>query len=137
MPDRLPKDIGVSRHDALREARKPFGCEWGMFMPNEPVLTGTDHTLIERDKTQNDGARMLPPGERAAVRRLRGRFMGAVLRDMFWRAKSQLRMWRRHVAESNELRTLSDRELRDFGISRYDAEHAAKVAFWKADRGRP
>jgi uncharacterized protein YjiS (DUF1127 family) len=38
------------------------------------------------------------------------------------------------MAESDELRAMSDRELRDFGISRYDVEHEAKKAFLRAYR---
>ncbi len=46
-----------------------------------------------------------------------------------------LRLWRRRLAESDELLAMSERELRDLGISRYDAEHAAKRAFWQSYRG--
>lgn len=106
-------------------------------MPNECVLTATDHVRAERDETQDDGPMMLPSAERAAAHRRRGRFMRLVLRDMFLWTRGRLRLFYRRMAESNELRALSDRELRDLGISRYDAEHAARAAFWRAYRGQP
>src|SRR3712207_4382367 len=105
-------------------------------MPNEYALIGLVHLVtLERRMAQTDGAVTLPAAERAAARRLRGRFLRVVLRSTFRRATRLLRLWRRRMAESNELMTMSDHELRDFGISRYDAEHAAKQAFWNACRG--
>jgi uncharacterized protein YjiS (DUF1127 family) len=106
-------------------------------MPNERVLTGLRHTPVVRGEAQDDGALILPSAERAAARRLRGKFLRLVLRDVFRRVMCRLRLWRRRAAESHELAALSDRELRDMGISRYDAAHAAKQAFWRNSAERP
>ncbi len=43
------------------------------------------------------------------------------LRSLVERAASVISVWRRRAAESAELSSMSDRELRDFGISRYEA----------------
>lgn len=62
---------------------------------------------------------------------MRARLLRVVVRKAFRRVKRLLRLWRRRLAESDALRTMSDRELRDFGITRYDAAHEAKKVFWR------
>jgi uncharacterized protein YjiS (DUF1127 family) len=42
-----------------------------------------------------------------------------------------LRIWRRRAVEGDELRRMSDRELRDLGISRYEAGLEARKPFWR------
>jgi uncharacterized protein YjiS (DUF1127 family) len=99
-------------------------------VPNDSSLLGFVH-LASRDHrmTHADGT---PPGPPAA-RRPRARVL---LRRLVARVRHLLCLWRRSIAESDELRAMSDRELRDMGISRYDAEHAAKQAFWRNSAGR-
>jgi uncharacterized protein YjiS (DUF1127 family) len=47
------------------------------------------------------------------------------------RLAGRLRLWRRRIAESYELRSLSDRELRDFSVNRYEVHHELrKPIFW-------
>ena len=40
--------------------------------------------------------------------------------------------WRRRARGRNELAALSDRELRDIGLTRYDARHEVDQPFWRA-----
>lgn len=40
-------------------------------------------------------------------------------------------VWRRRARGGRELRSLDDRALRDIGLSRYDALHAARKPFWR------
>lgn len=104
-------------------------------MPNEYALIGLVH-LVARDKrmTHADGVPLLVAAEHTAARRTRARVLRVVARRAVRRIARLLRLWRRRMAESDELRAMSDRELRDFGISRYDVEHEAKKAFWRAYR---
>ncbi|TCH98433.1 DUF1127 domain-containing protein [Roseococcus sp. SYP-B2431] len=46
------------------------------------------------------------------------------------RLLSRLRRWRQQRLEAQELAALSDRELRDMGVTRYDARHEAREAYW-------
>jgi uncharacterized protein YjiS (DUF1127 family) len=39
--------------------------------------------------------------------------------------------WRRRVAETRELAALSDRDLRDMGVNRYELEHELRRPTWK------
>ena len=105
-------------------------------MPNEYALIGLVH-LVARDKrmTHADGAAPLQTIEHSAARRPRARILRVVARRTVRRVTRLLRLWRRRMAESDELRAMSDRELRDCGISRYEVEHEAKQAFWRAYRG--
>jgi len=53
-----------------------------------------------------------------------------------WRARLQCltaRLWlyRQMRRERAQLLALSDRELRDIGLSRYDALHEARKPFWR------
>lgn len=52
-------------------------------------------------------------------------------RNAFTAIACLYRVLRRRMAEAKELQAMSDRDLRDFGISRYDAHHTLKKAFWK------
>lgn len=40
--------------------------------------------------------------------------------------------WRRRARGRAELAALSDRELRDIGVTRYDARHEIGKPFWRA-----
>lgn len=40
--------------------------------------------------------------------------------------------WRRRMRGREELATLDDRELRDIGLTRYDARHEIEKPFWRA-----
>jgi uncharacterized protein YjiS (DUF1127 family) len=104
-------------------------------MPNEYALIGLVH-LVARDKrmTHADGVPLLLAAEHTDARRTRARVLRVVARRAARRIARLLRLRRRRMAESDELRAMSDRELRDFGISRYDVEHEAKKAFWRAYR---
>lgn len=46
-----------------------------------------------------------------------------------------LRMWRRRAVERHELAALSDRELRDIGLNRYELAHVIRKPFWKECKG--
>ena len=106
-------------------------------MPTEYALIGlVQPAAFDKRTTHADGTSVRVGAGNTAARRPRVRALGILLRRTVRRVRRLLRSWRRRVVESNELRTMSDRELRDFGISRYDAEHAAKQAFWKNSAGR-
>jgi uncharacterized protein YjiS (DUF1127 family) len=47
-----------------------------------------------------------------------------------------LRVWWRHRIERRELAALSDRELRDIGLNRYELAHAIRKPFRKECQGR-
>jgi uncharacterized protein YjiS (DUF1127 family) len=50
----------------------------------------------------------------------------------FWRHLwATLAAWRRRSRERRELLTLSDTEMRDFGIGRSEAIHEASKPFWR------
>jgi uncharacterized protein YjiS (DUF1127 family) len=107
-------------------------------MPNEYALIGPVNAAAhpgERVK-HAEGAAPFQRDVRTTARRPRARVLRVVARRAVRRVTRLLRLWRRRIAESNELMAMSDRELRDFGASRYDAEHEAKKAFWKASRGQ-
>lgn len=59
----------------------------------------------------------------------------ARLRVMFsgWtvRARAQLRIWRERSFNREYLRTASDIELRDMGMSRFEAQREAAKGFWQ------
>jgi len=57
--------------------------------------------------------------------------MATILRSAIERPGRLLRLWRTRIRESDELNQLSDRELRDFGVNRYEVEHATRKAFWR------
>jgi uncharacterized protein YjiS (DUF1127 family) len=56
---------------------------------------------------------------------------GLVLWHALGRVRGLLRLWRRRMRESRELSLMSDRELRDMNVSRYEVEHAARKPFWR------
>ncbi|WP_240782558.1 DUF1127 domain-containing protein [Roseococcus sp. SYP-B2431] len=62
--------------------------------------------------------------------RLRARAMRMAARRALRRLLSRLRRWRQQRLEAQELAALSDRELRDMGVTRYDARHEAREAYW-------
>jgi uncharacterized protein YjiS (DUF1127 family) len=104
-------------------------------MSNEYALIGlVNPAALDKRLTDADSAAPLLAAEHFAARRRRARALRVVARRTVRRVTRLLRLWRRRIAESDELWTMSDRQLRDIGISRYDAEHAAKKAFWKASR---
>ena len=43
----------------------------------------------------------------------------------------QIEAWRARGAQRRRLRTLDDRLLKDFGVSRYDAEMESRKPFWR------
>lgn len=47
-------------------------------------------------------------------------------------ALALVRGWRRRANGRRELAALSDRCLRDIGLTRYDAAHEARKPFWRA-----
>jgi uncharacterized protein YjiS (DUF1127 family) len=70
-------------------------------------------------------------GVTEAPRRPRGT-VHSILRRAVGRVCFLLRLWRSHMRESQELRLLSDRELRDLNVSRYDIAEAERKPFWRA-----
>jgi uncharacterized protein YjiS (DUF1127 family) len=101
-------------------------------MRSDPILPVILDVAARRDIRSPDGQRT-DPGLQGGVATRHPRLCvvraagGRALR----RAAGLLRSWRRRIAESDELRTMSDRELRDFGINRYEAEYEARKAFWR------
>ena len=51
-------------------------------------------------------------------------------RSRWGQVKHQLAEWRSRVRSRHELMNLSDRTLRDIGLSRCDAGHQASKPFW-------
>ena len=101
-------------------------------MPNEYALIGLVHlTAPARRDAQYDDATAPPAAERPAARRLPGRFLRVVLRRTFRRGTRLLRLWRSRMRESQELGLLSNRELRDMNVSRYDVAQAERKPFWR------
>ena len=101
-------------------------------MRSDPVLPVIRDVAARRDIRSPDGQRADPGSQRGvAPRHPRLCVVRAAAGRALRRAAGLLRLWRRRIAESDELRTLSDRELRDFGINRYEAEYEARKAFWR------
>ena len=48
------------------------------------------------------------------------------------RVRALFRLWRRRAQERAELAQLSERDLRDIGLSDWDARHEANKWFWQA-----
>jgi uncharacterized protein YjiS (DUF1127 family) len=54
------------------------------------------------------------------------------LRHVLARAASEMREWRRRSRDRRALAAMSDRSLRDIGLTRYDADWEASKPFWRA-----
>ena len=54
------------------------------------------------------------------------------LRHTFQNLVALLREWQRRAHGRAELAELGDRELRDIGLTRYDARHEIGKPFWRA-----
>lgn len=118
LPDRTLQDIGLTRGEAMREARKPFWRGSEAAMPNEMTLLGPLPCQV--------AARSARPRRHAGARRLQLFFRRA------WRGmRRRLGLWQRRCADARELEKMSDRELRDFGVSRYDLDIAARKSGWR------
>lgn len=53
--------------------------------------------------------------------------------DHVWaRMASEIREWRRRSRDRRALAAMSDRSLRDIGLTRYDADWEASKPFWRA-----
>ena len=100
-------------------------------MANKSASLGLAGAAAPDPMTRIDGSPVQP----AAVPSRHGLSVRAAMHAAFERVATLLHLWRRRLAESSELRSLSDQELRDFGINRYEAEHAARQAFWRDYRG--
>jgi uncharacterized protein YjiS (DUF1127 family) len=55
-----------------------------------------------------------------------------VLHNAWARMASEIGEWRRRSRDRRALAALSDRSLRDIGLSRYDADWEASKPFWRA-----
>jgi uncharacterized protein YjiS (DUF1127 family) len=55
-----------------------------------------------------------------------------VLHHILARMASQVGEWRRRLRDRRTLATMSDRALRDIGLTRYDADWEARKPFWRA-----
>ena len=55
-----------------------------------------------------------------------------VLHQALARIGSELGEWRRRLRDRRALAAMSDRSLRDIGLTRYDADWEASKAFWRA-----
>ncbi len=47
------------------------------------------------------------------------------------RVARMIAIWQRRVRERHQLGTMTDRELRDVGITRFDADELARKPFWR------
>jgi uncharacterized protein YjiS (DUF1127 family) len=55
-----------------------------------------------------------------------------VLHYVLARMGSEVGEWRRRLRDRRELAAMSDRSLRDIGLTRYDADWEARKPFWRA-----
>jgi uncharacterized protein YjiS (DUF1127 family) len=55
-----------------------------------------------------------------------------VLHHVLARMASELGEWRRRLRDRRDLAAMSDRSLRDIGLTRYDADWEARKPFWQA-----
>jgi uncharacterized protein YjiS (DUF1127 family) len=55
-----------------------------------------------------------------------------VLRHVLARIGSEVGEWRRRLRDRRALAVMSDRSLRDIGLTRYDADWEARKPFWRA-----
>ena len=55
-----------------------------------------------------------------------------VLHRVWARMASEIREWRRRLRDRRALAAMSDRSLRDIGLTRYDADWEASKPFWRA-----
>lgn len=55
-----------------------------------------------------------------------------VLHRLWARMISELSEWRRRSRDRRALAAMSDRSLRDIGVTRYDAAYEARKPFWRA-----
>ena len=55
-----------------------------------------------------------------------------VLHHVLARMASELREWLRRLRDRRALAAMSDRSLRDIGLTRYDADWEASKPFWRA-----
>ncbi|HXW41142.1 MAG TPA: DUF1127 domain-containing protein [Xanthobacteraceae bacterium] len=63
-----------------------------------------------------------------AVPRLRPRARQRAPRSLI----AVLREWRRRIRSRRELAAISERSLRDIGLTRYDADFETRKPFWRA-----
>jgi uncharacterized protein YjiS (DUF1127 family) len=54
------------------------------------------------------------------------------LHHVWARMASEVREWRRRSRDRRALAAMSDRSLRDIGLTRYDADWEASKQFWRA-----
>jgi uncharacterized protein YjiS (DUF1127 family) len=54
------------------------------------------------------------------------------LRSRFGWLVELLRIWRRRLEDRRELDSMKDRELRDIGLTRFDANCEVRKPFWRA-----
>lgn len=102
-------------------------------MSDEHMLLGFLHANARPADRMAVGGHAAPSGLalEAAARQWRARVWRIIVRRAIKRAARRLRLWRRRMTESDELRAMPDRELRDIGVNRYEAEYEARKAFWK------
>jgi uncharacterized protein YjiS (DUF1127 family) len=55
----------------------------------------------------------------------------SVLQQILARMGSELGEWRRRLRDRRALAAMSDRSLRDIGLTRYDADFEARKPFWR------
>ena len=56
----------------------------------------------------------------------------SVTHHVLARIGSEIGAWRRRLRDRRELAAMSDRSLRDIGLTRYDADWEARKPFWRA-----
>ncbi|MBY0337382.1 MAG: DUF1127 domain-containing protein [Acetobacteraceae bacterium] len=97
------------------------------------TLTGPRAPAARSDRPAPfEDAAPRPADVRSAASRLRVRALRVALRRAVRRLGRLMRTWRRRQAESDALRAMSDRELRDMNVSRYDVADAVRRPFWRS-----
>lgn len=115
------------------EARNGIGYSGGVAMPKADALVATGDPAAQPERSAQSGD---APQRRAdiwaAASRQRARTLRVAIRRAIQRLTRLMRVWRRRLAESDELRAMPDRELRDMSVSRYDVAHALRRPFWRS-----
>lgn len=115
------------------EARNTVGQSEGVAMPKADAPVGAGDPAAQPEASIQSGD--APPRRTdiwAAASRLRARHLRIAMRRAVRRLTRLMRVWCRRLAESDELRAMSDRELRDMSVSRYDVAHALRRPFWRS-----
>jgi len=94
-------------------------------------LGGVPSPVAARRKTSGSGIRADPEGFERMLSSAKIHRVGHALSELAVRWRHKLGEWRRRDRERMELRRMSDRELRDFGVTRADIWEESHKPFWR------